>query len=154
MVAVTRPVVKVGLVAPFEGRDRATGYEALYAAKLAIFEHNADVKASARVELLALDSGANADLIFRQARSLAVDPDVRIAAVISPASSELQVRTTYASLAVPLIVIDPVSLGAAPEPAFVERYRAVSGGAAPGALAVRLYTALSAALVSLTPAAR
>ena len=34
----TRPVVKIGLVAPFEGRYRALGYEVLYAVKWAIGE--------------------------------------------------------------------------------------------------------------------
>ena len=33
--ASTQPVVKIGLVAPFEGRYRQIGYEAIYAARLA-----------------------------------------------------------------------------------------------------------------------
>ena len=39
--ASTQPVIKIGLVAPFEGRFRAIGYEAVYAARLAIREINA-----------------------------------------------------------------------------------------------------------------
>lgn len=30
------PVVKIGLVAPFEGRHRAIGYDAIYSARLAV----------------------------------------------------------------------------------------------------------------------
>jgi len=42
--ASTQPVVKIGLVAPFEGRYRPIGYEAIYAARLAIREINAQEK--------------------------------------------------------------------------------------------------------------
>ena len=39
--ASVKPVVKIGLVAPFEGRARAVGYDAIYAARLAVREANA-----------------------------------------------------------------------------------------------------------------
>jgi len=54
--ASTQPVVKIGLVAPFEGRYRPIGYEAIYAARLAIREVNARGGINGRrVELVALD---------------------------------------------------------------------------------------------------
>lgn len=142
-IALTLPVVKLALIAPFEGRERATGYEALYAVKLAIREHNASAAAGARVELLALDNGSSSDLVFRQARALAVDPDVRAAAIITPASLQSSVRAAYESLHVPLAFIDPASPGRSPDSQFTSRYISVSGGAAPGALAVQVYDALS-----------
>src|SRR5437773_8430394 len=40
-VPVTRPIVKIGLVAPFEGRYRDVGYEVIYAVRLAVREANA-----------------------------------------------------------------------------------------------------------------
>ncbi len=73
----TAPVVKIGLVAPFEGRYRAIGYEAIYAARLAIREINAGGGVNgARVELLALDDGGDPASAIEQARKLAVDPQV------------------------------------------------------------------------------
>ncbi len=54
--ASTQPVVKIGLVAPFEGRYRPIGYEAIYAARLAIREINARGGINGhRIELVALD---------------------------------------------------------------------------------------------------
>ena len=57
-IALTRPVTKIGLVAPFEGELRSVGYEgALYAVKLALREQNEqDGVAGWNVELVALDS--------------------------------------------------------------------------------------------------
>jgi branched-chain amino acid transport system substrate-binding protein len=54
--ASTKPIVKVGLVAPFEGLYRPLGYEVLYAVKLAIRERNASGGvAGYMVELVALN---------------------------------------------------------------------------------------------------
>jgi branched-chain amino acid transport system substrate-binding protein len=73
----TCPVVKIGLVAPFEGRYRSLGYEALYAAKLAVRERNAaGGVAGYRVELVALDDGDDADASVLQARKFGVDDQV------------------------------------------------------------------------------
>ena len=75
--ASTAPVVKVGLVAPFEGRYRAVGYEAIYAARLAIREINAAGGVSGvRVELIALDDSGDPGMAIEQARKVAIDPQV------------------------------------------------------------------------------
>ncbi len=75
--AVTRPVVKIGLVAPFEGRYRAVGYEVIYAVRLAVREANtAGGVAGYSVELVALDDAGDPDMAAEQARKLAVDPQV------------------------------------------------------------------------------
>jgi len=75
--ASTAPVVKLGLVAPFEGRYRAIGYEAIYAARLAIREINQSGGVDGyRVELVALDDSGSADRAAEQARKLALDPQV------------------------------------------------------------------------------
>lgn len=71
------PVVKVGLVAPFEGRQRAVGYDAIYSARLAVREINAAGGIGGyRVALVALDDGADPELARETAASLAIDPDV------------------------------------------------------------------------------
>ena len=60
--ASTQPVVKIGLVAPFEGRYRPIGYEAIYAARLAIREINARGGINGhRIELVALDDRGEPD---------------------------------------------------------------------------------------------
>jgi len=73
----TRPVIKFGLVAPFEGRYRPVGYDAIYAARLAVRERNAAGGAGGyRVELVAYDDGGDARAAMERARQLALDPQV------------------------------------------------------------------------------
>jgi len=73
----TAPIVKIGLVAPFEGRYRALGYEALYAVKLALHERNEQGGAAgAMVELVALNDDGDAQSSAAQASHFAADPDV------------------------------------------------------------------------------
>jgi branched-chain amino acid transport system substrate-binding protein len=70
-------VIKIGLVAPFEGRYRTLGYEALYAVKWAVRQRNErGGVAGTMVELVALNDGADPASSAFQARVLAVDPDV------------------------------------------------------------------------------
>lgn len=71
------PVVKIGLVAPFEGRDRAIGYDAIYSARLAVREINAAGGIGGhRVALVALDDRGDAILAQEAAASLVIDPGV------------------------------------------------------------------------------
>jgi len=71
------PVVKIGLVAPFEGRDRAVGYDAIYAARLAVREVNARGGIDGtRVALVALDDRGDPTLATQTAAALVVDPGV------------------------------------------------------------------------------
>jgi branched-chain amino acid transport system substrate-binding protein len=73
----TQPLLKIGLVAPFEGRFRARGYAVLYAVKLAVRQWNeAGGAGGYRVELVALDDSGNPAVAVQQARKLAVDGDV------------------------------------------------------------------------------
>ncbi|MFQ6001389.1 MAG: branched-chain amino acid ABC transporter substrate-binding protein [Anaerolineae bacterium] len=72
---VTKPVVKIGLVAPFEGVYRDVGYDALYAVKLALREWNgAGGVEGYMVELVALDDGGDPDQAPAQASELILDP--------------------------------------------------------------------------------
>jgi ABC-type branched-subunit amino acid transport system substrate-binding protein len=75
--ASTRPVVKFGLVAPFEGRYRPLGYDAIYAARLAVRERNAAGGVGGyRVELVAYDDGGDARAAIERARQLVLDRQV------------------------------------------------------------------------------
>ncbi|MFZ5919227.1 MAG: branched-chain amino acid ABC transporter substrate-binding protein [Chloroflexota bacterium] len=72
----TVPLFKIGLVAPFEGRFRARGYEVLYGVRLAVRQWNATAGQGYRIELVALDDGADPAAAVGQVRELAIDPDV------------------------------------------------------------------------------
>lgn len=75
--AVTRPIVKIGLVAPFEGRYRSVGYEVIYAVRLAVREANAAGGLAGRsIQLVALDDSGDPALAAEQARKMDADPQV------------------------------------------------------------------------------
>jgi Periplasmic binding protein len=75
-----RPVVKIGLIAPFEGLYRRTGYDALSAMRSAI----KDTTITGKIDLLplALDDSNDPQRTARTAEKLLRDPYVR--AVIGP----------------------------------------------------------------------
>ena len=79
-----RPVIKIGLLAPFEGLHRRSGYVALRAMREAIAEV---APAEAVIMPLALDDAADPVQVARAARKLLQDPDVR--ALIGPYSPAL-----------------------------------------------------------------
>ncbi len=100
----TAPVLKFGLVAPFEGRYRPVGYDAIYAARLAVREANAAGGVGGyRVELVAYDDGGQEDAAVERARQLVLDPQI-VAAI-----GHLRVDTTraawnvYSSAGLPLL---------------------------------------------------
>jgi ABC-type branched-subunit amino acid transport system substrate-binding protein len=71
------PVVKIGLVGPFEGRYREIGYDVIYSARLAVREINqAGGIGGYRVALVALDDGGDLTLARETAESLILDPAV------------------------------------------------------------------------------
>lgn len=71
------PVIKIGLVGPFEGRSRDIGYDAIYSARLAVREENARADLDDyRVALVALDDFGDPETAQDVARSLVLDPAV------------------------------------------------------------------------------
>jgi ABC-type branched-subunit amino acid transport system substrate-binding protein len=73
----TPPTFKIGLIAPFEGHDRALGYEALFATKLALQEWNSAGGINGyQIELVALNDSNDPVEARRQAKALLADPDV------------------------------------------------------------------------------
>jgi ABC-type branched-subunit amino acid transport system substrate-binding protein len=70
-------VVKIGLVAPFEGENREMGYDGIYAARLAVREFNANpTKSGVKLALVALDDSGEADTAAGNGRALAADPSI------------------------------------------------------------------------------
>jgi ABC-type branched-subunit amino acid transport system substrate-binding protein len=116
--ASTQPVVKIGLVAPFEGRYRPIGYEAVYAARLAIREINARGGINGyRVELVALDDQADPQRAHTAARQLVLDRQVlAVVGHFRPDSTAAAVKI-YCDAGLPVVAIE--SAGNACESAFV-----------------------------------
>lgn len=76
-VASTPPVVKIGLIAPFEELYRDDGYAVLAAVRLAVAERNAaGGVAGHQVLLVALNDNGRAEESRSQAANLALDPQV------------------------------------------------------------------------------
>ena len=125
------PVVKVALVAPFEGRHRDVGYDVLYSARLAVRELNAAGGIDGTlVSLVTLDDGGNPEFAVATADSLIVDPAV--VAVVGhwlPETTDAA-EPQYAGSGVafiaggaaPFQAVDPHTLS----PAFVDSYTAVT----------------------------
>jgi branched-chain amino acid transport system substrate-binding protein len=106
-----RPTVKIGLVAPFEGRYRYVGYDAIYAVRLALRQANAAGGVGGySVELVAYDDQADPVMAIEQVRKLAADPGV--VAVIGHFDEKTTVaaRSAYVDAGLPLVapaVLDP-----------------------------------------------
>jgi len=112
-----RPTVKIGLVAPFEGRYRYVGYDLFPAVRLAVREVNQDggigagTKASPYfVELVAYDDGGDPAMAAQQARKLTVDPDVVVAIGHFREETTRTALPVYTVAGIPLVapaVFDP-----------------------------------------------
>jgi ABC-type branched-subunit amino acid transport system substrate-binding protein len=99
-------VIKIGLVAPFEGRYRYIGYDAIYAARLAVREINAQGGvAGRRLELVAYDDRSNSQLAARAAYNLTVDPDVLAVVGHYRYTSTLVALPIYAEVGLPQVVV-------------------------------------------------
>ena len=71
------PVVKIGLVAPFEGEQRQIGYDIIYSARLAVREVNAAGGINGvRVALVAYDDSTYPEEAERVAQALVVDEGI------------------------------------------------------------------------------
>jgi len=129
--ASVQPVVKIGLVAPFEGAQRELGYDAIYAARLAVREVNqAGGIGGYRVALVALDDGGDDLLAAETAASLIIDP-----AVVAVIGHGLVQTTAVAQLVYAEANLALLPLGSAPfitqDPAllpadFVTAYSAIT----------------------------
>jgi len=140
-----KPTVKIGLSAPFEGLYRDTGYEALYGARLAVRERNADGGVGERflVELVALNDFNEADKAIEQAQKMAVDRQVLgVLGGFSPdtASAASEYDRLGLTYLMPKFDISQDDAPAAVDAEFAARYAAQSGGAEPGPVAVWAYS--------------
>lgn len=145
--ASVKPTVKIGLSAPFEGRDRDLGYQVLHAVRLATRERNERGGLADRylVEMVALNDFNEADEAVAQAYEMAADPEVM--AVLGGWSPETATAAApvYEQLELAFVAppADWSAAGfrptAAVDEAFAERYQALSGGVPPGPAAYWAY---------------
>jgi branched-chain amino acid transport system substrate-binding protein len=102
----TRPVVKIGLIAPFEQRYRTLGYEVLTAVRWAIRERNdAGGLAGTAVELVALNDNDDPTESAFQAAKLALDADVVGAVGPFSPGTLASAAQSYSASGLPAIVL-------------------------------------------------
>lgn len=94
-----QPIIRVALLAPFEGRYREVGYEALYAARLAL---QAAPSAGVDVELLPIDDGGTVESAADRARALAADSRVQVVVALGYAASSGEAQQALGDL--PIVV--------------------------------------------------
>ena len=125
------PVIKIGLVGPFEGRQRQIGYDVIYSARLAVREINeAGGIADYRVALVALDDGGDTNFAQATAESLTLDPAVVLVLGHWLTETTAVAAPIYAAADIPFIAMnqepfaayDPVQLPAG----FQAAYKAVT----------------------------
>ncbi len=73
----TRPIIKIGLTAPFSGFDESIGYSVIGAVRLAVRERNETGGVGGySIELVALDDGNEPDMAAQRAREMIIDTAV------------------------------------------------------------------------------
>ncbi len=92
----TPSITRVALFAPFEGRYREIGYNALYAARLALADANDET-----IELLPVDDGGTQ--AANHARALALDPLVKAVVVLGYDATSPETLASFGDL--PLLVV-------------------------------------------------
>ena len=104
------PVVKIGLIAPFEGLGRPLGYTVLPVVQGAIGHDNLSGRFGRyRVALVAFDDSLHPPTAAAQARALAQDPDV--IAVLGPWTAETAsaVAPVLSQAGIPTLVAAPLA---------------------------------------------
>ncbi|MBL8153730.1 MAG: hypothetical protein JNM70_06065 [Anaerolineae bacterium] len=93
-------VTRLVLLAPFEGRYQALGYDAYYAVQLALSQANA---AESGIELLAVDDGSTLESALERAQAIARDPLVGAVLALGPWASSTSVQQAIDPI--PMLVI-------------------------------------------------
>lgn len=148
----TKPVIKVGLIAPFEGEHRSDGYQRLYGVKLALQEVNlAGGVAGYKIELVALNDYANMEEAISQAQELVVDSDIR--AIVGQWDPTLFNASAPIYMAAKLAVVEPTQLidFSALPPTFAADFEAL-GGSMPDQQAKQAYLATYQLLTAIEQA--
>ncbi len=89
---------RIALLAPFEGRYREVGYNALYAARLALQDAGVN-----HIELLPIDDGSSAESAADRALGLSRDPLVLAAVTLGYAATDDRVQQNF--IDIPIIIV-------------------------------------------------
>jgi branched-chain amino acid transport system substrate-binding protein len=135
--ASTAPMLKIGLVAPFEGLYRALGYEVLPAVKLAVRERNRTGGVGGYVvEVVALNDDREPQAAPQRARELALDPDVMGVIGHFGEQTTLAALSTYHEAGLALVV-PATTAPAVTEQGYGQTFRLVADDRELGAAAAR-----------------
>jgi ABC-type branched-subunit amino acid transport system substrate-binding protein len=98
------PEVKIGLVGPFEGKERAVGYDVIYSARLAVRQVNeAGGIGRYRIGLVALDDFGDPEMAAKSAESLILDPQVVAVVGHWGEATSMAARPLYDGAGVPFL---------------------------------------------------
>ncbi len=100
-------VVKIGLIAPFEGPSRPLGYDVLNAVKLRINQWN-ESDAQPKIELVALNDDSDPALAALLPAQLAQDPDIRLILGPPQGRTAAAAQAPLARTGIPTILLAPV----------------------------------------------
>lgn len=91
-------VRKITLLAPFEGRYREIGYDALYAVRLAIAHSGIT-----NIDLLAIDDGGSIDSAIDRAKAIQKDPSIEFILALGSYATVPEVQSAYGEI--PILII-------------------------------------------------
>ncbi len=152
------PVLKIGLVAPFEGEQRGIGYDVLYSARLAVREINAAGGVDGyRLNLVAYDDSTYPSEAESVAEALIVDPAVIAVLGHWQPQTNAAAQPLYAAAEMPYVPLlaeatfDPAALPSE----FAQAYQAITyqGGQPPSIYAGPAYDAMQLIIAAIDNAA-
>ncbi|HHB89789.1 MAG TPA: hypothetical protein ENK60_00615 [Anaerolineae bacterium] len=100
-------VVKIGLIAPFEGASRPLGYDTLHGVKLRINQWNESGR-EPKIELVALNDDSDPELAARLPDQLAQDTDIRLILGPPQGHTAIAVLSSLQKHNIPTLLLAPV----------------------------------------------
>jgi hypothetical protein len=91
-------VQKIALLAPFEGRYREIGYDALYASRLAITESGIQ-----NIDLLAIDDGGSVETALMRANAVRQDSTIKAVITLGLYATDARVQAALGDL--PMLIV-------------------------------------------------
>ena len=100
-------VVKIGLIAPFEGPSRPLGYAVLHGVKLRLKQWNESGQ-EPKIELVALNDDSDPILAAKLPQQLAQDPDIRVILGPPQGHTAMAALTSLQQQGIPTLLLAPV----------------------------------------------
>lgn len=166
--AAPRPTLKIALVAPFEGRQRQTGYDAFPAMRMALREANtAGGIGRYYVEFVAYNDSADPAFAARVAHNVAQDGSVLLVLGHLRQDTTAAALPTYMQAGLPVLALDDATISCDAQHGVIrgplnltpqqqaegqramQHYAEVSGGPPPGAGSIPAYIATKLALQAM-----